>query len=298
MIRFLSTRTVDPPMQAQALRFAQHGFEPPVRQEYLALEDIAGSHTDTAEDGDISRWVIDARRYLEMFVVSACTNEALHEMGITTWSDLAGREKEMLARVEESSGLSVSQVMHESLGMLPREVVETITEEPDALEPVEKLSMPRALAIVRSILESCPIAVLTKAARTVELEEEGHRCQKAYWALEGFVRRNDPRQQQVVRTLGRLYVQGHLSVDDVAVMLGKHPSDAVFILEENGFCRPLEVIRMDEASRAEKLRRIREDRLKRQGEPELVREHVIRDVIASERIEGVDARPWLPLDSD
>ena len=273
----------------EALLIAQYGFESPVRQRYLALEDISLE--------DISRRVIDVRRYLELFVISACSNEALHELGITIWSDLTERESEVIARIEESSGLSISQVMYECFDLLPEEIREAIAREPDAQSAIEKLAMPRLLAIVRSVLESCPFAVLTKMARTVGLEEEGHRCWRACWALEGFVHRNDPRQQQAVKTVGRLYVQGHLSLDEVAALWGKHPADAVFMLEENGFYRSLDVIRMDDESRTEKLRKIREDLLRREGMPEPLREHVIRDVLASERIESVDARPWIPLDS-
>jgi len=44
--------------------------------------------------------------------------------------------------------------------------------------------------------------------------------------------------------------------------------------------------------------RIREDRLKRAGKFEPTPKQVARDVIASERIEGVDARLWIRPDVD
>jgi hypothetical protein len=67
----------------------------------------------------------------------------------------------------------------------------------------------------------------------------------------------------------------------------------IFLLEENGFQRPLDVIRLSDEERAEILRKMRTDRLQRGGVPEYCKDLVDRDVIASERIEGVDARPWI-----
>jgi hypothetical protein len=52
-------------------------------------------------------------------------------------------------------------------------------------------------------------------------------------------------------------------------------------------------LRLSEEVRRERLRLIREERLGRGGEPAPSPEYVLRDVIASQRLAGIDARPWL-----
>jgi len=70
--------------------------------------------------------------------------------------------------------------------------------------------------------------------------------------------------------------------------------DAVALLEQGGFQRPLDVIALSENERTEVYRRMRLDRLARKGSFAASAEAVSRDVVASERIEGVDARDWIP----
>jgi hypothetical protein len=114
-----------------------------------------------------------------------------------------------------------------------------------------------------------------------------------YWALEGFVRRNDPRRQESLKLIGSKYRAGLLTVQEAAILMGKHPSDIVLLFEEYGYCRSMEVIALAPDERAQRLDKMRADRLRRQGKPQYAREQVVRDVLASERIEGVDARSWI-----
>jgi len=94
---------------------------------------------------------------------------------------------------------------------------------------------------------------------------------------------------------GRAYAEGRLSIDEVAAVLGVVVCDAVALLQEQGFYRSVECLclRLSAESRREKLRAIREERLARAGEPRARPELIVRDVIASQRIEDIDARPWL-----
>lgn len=77
-------------------------------------------------------------------------------------------------------------------------------------------------------------------------------------------------------------------------MLDLEVPDAVALLEERGFRRSVDGLRLSADARHERLRRIREDRLARGGRPVPSPAYVVRDVIASQRIEGIDARSWLP----
>jgi hypothetical protein len=94
--------------------------------------------------------------------------------------------------------------------------------------------------------------------------------------------------------LGQAYADGRLSIDELASLLGADVPDALAHLEQQGFRRVPEHLRLTAEARHERLSRIREDRLARQGEPAPAPELVRREVIASQRIEGIDARQWLP----
>lgn len=96
-------------------------------------------------------------------------------------------------------------------------------------------------------------------------------------------------------TVGRLYQRGAMELGDVAKELDDSPTDAIALLEEHGFGRTVETIRLSEEERRARLERIRQDRLERAGKPAYSPDLVRRSTVASERIEGVDARPWLKL---
>lgn len=97
-----------------------------------------------------------------------------------------------------------------------------------------------------------------------------------------------------VTAAGHQYADGRVSVEEVAAMLDLEVPDAVALLEEHGFRRSVDGLRLAAEARRERLRRIREDRLARGGHPVLSIAYVVRDVIANQRIEGIDARAWLP----
>jgi hypothetical protein len=66
--------------------------------------------------------------------------------------------------------------------------------------------------------------------------------------------------------------------------------DAIALLEVQGFYRSVAGVRLSSEERARRLTVIREERLARRGAPAANEELVVRDVIASQRIENVDAR--------
>jgi predicted DNA-binding transcriptional regulator AlpA len=132
-------------------------------------------------------------------------------------------------------------------------------------------------------------------ARAVALNAPGiaHDARTAYDRLRAFIRRNDPARAKQWETADVLYRSGLLSLDQIADLVGMSPSDTIFELEQDGHVRSPEVIALLQGERAEIYERLRQRRLARSGsrvpDPELVD----RDVIASERIEGVDARAWM-----
>jgi hypothetical protein len=93
--------------------------------------------------------------------------------------------------------------------------------------------------------------------------------------------------------IGSAYAAGRLSIDEVAAALHLSITDAVATLEAQGFRRPADVVRLTDAERVERLSRIRNDRLARGGAARLDRCLVEREVAASQRLAGIDARAWL-----
>jgi hypothetical protein len=118
----------------------------------------------------------------------------------------------------------------------------------------------------------------------------------AFDALTAFVFRNSQRGQDAVRILGRAYAAGTISVSEIGRLLSVQPADVVAALERYGFQRPIDTILLRPEDREEVLGRIRHDRLQRGGIVQYSAALVRRDVVASERIEGVDARRWLAED--
>jgi hypothetical protein len=96
-----------------------------------------------------------------------------------------------------------------------------------------------------------------------------------------------------VGAAGHAYAEGRLSIDEVAAVLAMGVPDAVALLEQQGFRRTVDGLRLTADKRAQRLRTIREDRIARAGATSARADWVAREVIASQRIEDIDARPWL-----
>lgn len=144
----------------------------------------------------------------------------------------------------------------------------------------------------RALVSAVPLETLMSVGHLVGDPELAHRCRMAHSALKAFLRRCDPSVKASTRAAGRAYAQGRITATEVALLLDLTPSDAVALLEEQGFHRPIGVIELTDADRAERLTKIREDRLARSGASAPSNDLIDRDVVASQRIEGVDARQW------
>lgn len=96
-----------------------------------------------------------------------------------------------------------------------------------------------------------------------------------------------------LRTLWREYARGHLTMSEIATLLGRDVVDVLQAFEDLGYSRTVDQIRLTESERARIVNTIATDRLARGGAPAYRRVEVARDAIASERIEGMDARRWI-----
>lgn len=97
---------------------------------------------------------------------------------------------------------------------------------------------------------------------------------------------------EALRVMGRAYADGRLSVGEVAVAVAVSAPDTVELLQKHGFVRPPEAQLLSNEQLGAALKRLRDERLRRGGAPFISNELLARDLIATERIEGVDVRSW------
>lgn len=88
-----------------------------------------------------------------------------------------------------------------------------------------------------------------------------------------------------------LYSQGVLEISEVASALHLDSFEVPFLLESMNCTRDVSQT-MSEDDFQEKLNRIRADRLERNGKPAPALDMAVRDVVSSQRLEGMDAREW------
>ena len=225
---------------------------------------------------------------LELSAAACCVAELYVERSWSPRRRLTPDEaRDVVQRVRDRCGLDPVRVHRDARTQL------RLSE--GRSQPFE-LTLPGIVRAMRALLEICPLAQLEHIASQVHMESVGHRCRVAYDAVKAFVIRNDNRQKRIVTLLGQKYQEGALEVDDVAALLDVHPVDAVALLEETGFARPIDKTGLSDADRKAVYALMRADRLARNGEPSTTPELVGRHVVASERLEGIDARRWIPRD--
>jgi len=268
-------------------------FEAELRQQCLSALDRLPTPEDSLPGAERLTELLDrGAQLLELFVVVTATAEVVTELGLATFGDVGRRATEIQERVSAVTDLDVVQVLQTAHQHgLPRSEINDD-------EPL-RVNLTRLVRLVHAVTASFPADAFYDLASGLALPQLGYRTRVACEALRSFVRRHDPQQREIVLVVGRHYQRGAIELDDVATLLGESRSDAIALLEEHGFGRTVETIRLPEEKRRECLAAIREDRLRRAGDPPpYSREVVRRSTIASERIEGVDARPWLGTEPD
>ncbi len=255
-----------------------------LRARYVAGPRVeAQSQPGREEATDILR---SSALVLELLCVSACILEVLRELKTDSLERSGRPSRYFIDRVKGISGLDIVAVVRDARAHL---------QFPDKAEaPSQPPSVRLFARFVRSVLDLCPIADLEGLGTHLAMETWGHRCRRAFEALRAFVIRNDEAEQSRLRIVAREFGEAGLSVDDVGLLLGVPGPDAIALLEAHGYIRPLKDISLTNDERSQHLVKIRDDRLRRKGKPEFSPESARRDVLASERIEGIDARKWVP----
>jgi len=231
-------------------------------------------------------------RFLDQRRAMAGIAEALHMSGISSYSSLNARAAEVLTLARRLTRLDPVAVLLSDASFVELARRTAPSKRRDELPSGYFESLVRA---VRSLLEVCPIHDLVRIGEAVNRQDLGHRCRLSYDWLQAFARRNASQDNAARHVAGRLYAEGTLSLDEAASLLLLPQWDVVAWFEEHGYARDLDVIRLQETERASRLDRVRSNRLKRGGQPVVDLALVAKEVVATQRIEDVDARPWVPL---
>lgn len=226
--------------------------------------------------------------WLELFHISALTWEYIHKHDIRSMEQLRAQATniDQYIRAAFPDLSSAEQQLRSVMGELKAQ---------DELLHTD-WSLIDWSQLVRSfdaVVAECPIDELEDLGRKVDEPGFAHRARNAFDALRAFVRRHDAGRAEVMRIVGEQYRRGHIRLRDASRLLGMSSSDAAFELEQDGFNRAPSAITLTEEDRESTYQRLRDRRLHRSGAPNVDPDLVDRDVIASERIEGVDARAWI-----
>lgn len=267
-----------PDLSVEAILFSA---EPDLRRQFLLIDSTRTS--STSPDDSPRRLLQKSACFLEAALVGSHIQRVL----IDRREDPNAPSEAVLREIAES----VRTMYDIDLKSLVLEVQSEL--DLPATISQEEMTVESVLSSLRSLLEVCPILKLEEIGSEAELEPVAHRCRIAFDGIKAFVLRHDPRQQSRVRVVGEAYARGSISLAESATLLGLHEVDAVATLEEVGFGRKLEAIVLDESERQLIFGRMRDDRVRRLGIPETSSEAIHREVVASERIEGIDARRWI-----
>lgn len=255
------------------------GFQVEVTQ--LRLRDLEHERRDL--EAELSQVTADCHRVLNNFIRFVRRDiallsfvEALHIAAVRTLSDVARRKGDIASRANKLAGFDVIASLRD------------LSADPSAEPRLEILDVPRMRQVladsIAAKLERTPISVFVRLAKLLGSAELQHEVTQAHEKLQSAVRRVDPRWDSRLRDAGNLFLDGKLEVADAARLLALEPSDIAFEFERLGYVRSIDRIVLSDGERTAMLEQIQRVGASRDGS--LVR----RDVIASQRIEGIDAR--------
>ena len=228
----------------------------------------------------------DWARTLELSLVFVTAHEAMVSLGVMTCADAARRLDEINRLVETLAHLDPTKVFEENAAALaPFRWLPIAATTPATGDTAD------VVRAVQSLVLHVPDQRL-EAARSAA-PELAHRCRLTLDGLRGFLARHTHPARDVMAVAGQAYAESRLSVDEVAALLILPVHDAVALLEEHGFRRSVEALRLDPAARKARIAELAKEHRLRSGAPIVDPAWVEREVIASQRIEDIDARPWL-----
>ncbi|SRR5713101_3265067 len=231
---------------------------------------------------------------LELHVIFCASFEAAESLAIQSLKKPERDELDRLIRVVRAlTGLEPSDVVDRGKRFFPPDRQSGAEEQGNTSSSPANLEGV-LLRLSASALSGCSITLVEEVSADCGRHHLGHRCRIAYDWLRSFVYRHGAEQAKQVRTAGVAYAEKRLSLDEVASVIGVSVDEAIFLLERHGYSRAIANIRLSPEERKLRLAKLRSDRLARNDQPTVDKRLVLRDVVASQRIEDLDARPWLP----
>lgn len=229
--------------------------------------------------------------FLEQRQVVAGIMEAMDQLGVQTFAEFEERSQRVVRLAQQLTRV-------DPIAVLVRDpeyarIALEASKSGGAFETLPENMLSSVVRAMSSLIEFCPIEDLVELGETLEREDLGHRCRDAYDWLKAFVRRHARSEDEPQRLIGRAYVEGRLSLNEVSRILAWSRPETARWLERMGYARDLTVIRLTDEEREERLAKIHRDRVERKGRPVHSEELAARDVIATQRIEDVDASPWI-----
>lgn len=234
-----------------------------------------------------ARLLPESVNLLEVAWFCAVLAEVVVADQIATFGEFLAQAPRISGVAARITGLTDERLLEGSTGRRLVELARRV--KPDPARPLAR-SLERALGWSQSLVALCPLEWIEQLSREQGRPDLGHRCRLAWDGLQAFVRRNEAGADASRRIVGRAYQEGRLSLPEAAALLGAEPPDAVAYLESHGYARSVDASAAPDPAALE---RIDADRRARGGSLDLVERAIDREVIASQRIEGIDARPWL-----
>jgi hypothetical protein len=228
---------------------------------------------------------------LEVRCVLSGFAEAIRLVGVTTVGEALGRVAEIVALAESIAGVDIAELVDRKPDVFARP---SVPPAPD--RPIPEGLLEKSVAAARSLvafLDEEAIALVDHVATMTGAAEIGHRCRRAYDRLIAFIGRNESHSNTKLVTAGRAFREGRLTLDEVCELLQFSRPDAVALLEKYGFARSPQHVRLTTQEKADIVRKIEAERTSRGGRPDPRPDLIAREVIATQRLERVDARPWV-----
>lgn len=234
---------------------------------------------------ELSTKLQELRDFQQLVIAVAAVHEATDELGIATWARLTDAAATILDLARRIAGFDPQPV----LVRVPRKT--SPARDPSAPVGDHLVTM---VSLAKTMVSSWPIDVLERVGHSLGVGELAHSLRLGHAWLNAFALRHSSGDNRALRAAGRAYSESRLTLEEVALILGGTVPDALAWLDANGFGRGVDAMRLSDEARALAFSRLRADRLERGGRPVFDQQFVARDVIATQRIEDVDARPWIP----
>ncbi|MCC6782250.1 MAG: hypothetical protein IT457_05375 [Planctomycetes bacterium] len=238
-----------------------------------------------------------ATAFIDVLVFSLGFVEVLRLRRVADWHqlDAVTDVEQLLAELRATTGLTVDEA-ESAVSLLVHRLRAVDVQWPASQHRPDSLPIIEAQVLhgAGEFLRSFPVKEVCDLARSMHLTENAHRIQSGAEQAQAIYNRLHAPASEQFHVAAVAYANGSIELDVAAKLLGLGRADLIAAFEAHGFSRSPAAIELDHAHRTAILARIRRERLERSGNAQPDPGLVVRDVIASQRIEGVDARRWLP----